>query len=115
MSYTGAGAHILDIAGLDDRAVAHAVLVLQPAFQNVSDDFHIAMRVEWKTGATCDAVVVQDPQGAKLLMSGVVVVGERKCETGMEPAVVCMSAILAFANSNHIEPPVDRQFPRASG
>ena len=40
-----AGSHALQLAGMNDRAVAHAVLVFQRSFQNVGDDLHVAMAV----------------------------------------------------------------------
>ena len=43
--HAGAGGHVLELARLDDAPVAHRILVLQRAAQDVADDFHVAMRM----------------------------------------------------------------------
>src|SRR5208282_240342 len=60
----GAGAHALHIAGTDHRAVAHAVLVLERALENIGDDFHIAVAVHAETTARLDTVLVDHAQTA---------------------------------------------------
>ena len=40
--HAGAGGHVLNFTGPDDAAIAHRILVLQRAAQNVGDDFHVA-------------------------------------------------------------------------
>src|SRR5208337_5512674 len=94
-------AHILHVTRADYRAVAHAVAVLQRAFQDVGDDLHIAVRMRGKPRAACDAVVVHDAQGAEMNVRGVVIIGERKGKARIEPAVVGMAARVALANENH--------------
>src|SRR5271165_3300171 len=101
VGHAGARAHVLDVAGLNHRAVAHAVLVSERAFKHVSDDFHVAMRMRGETAAAGNAIVVHDPQGTELYVLRVVVSGERKSETAVEPAVIGVAAVLALTDVNH--------------
>src|SRR5215469_6720569 len=96
-----ARAHVLDVAGLDRRAVAHAVAVLQGALEHVGNDFHVAVRMHRKAAATRDAVIVHHPQGAKVHVLWVMVIGERKTEMGVQPTVVGVAALVALANLDH--------------
>ena len=73
MPDAGAGAHALDIAGVDGRAVAHAVLVRKAAFEHVADDLHIPMPVRTEPLAGGDAVFVDHPQRAELHVLRIVV------------------------------------------
>src|SRR4249920_2135325 len=75
--------------------------MFERAFEHVGDDFHVAVRVRGKALAGRDAVVIQDAQRAEMHMLGVVIVGKRKCEIGIEPAVVEMAAFLTFADIDH--------------
>src|SRR5580700_8965814 len=59
------------------------------------------MRVRGKAFARRDAVVIQDAQRAELHMLGIVIVGKRKREIRIQPAVVRMAAVLAFADVYH--------------
>src|SRR5580704_1712021 len=59
------------------------------------------MRVRGKALARRDAVVIQDAQRAEMHMLGVVIVGKRKREISIQPAVVPMAAVLAFADVYH--------------
>ena len=101
MRNAGSRAHVLNVAGLDDGPVAHAVLVSQRAFENIGDDFHVTMRMRGETATPGDAVVIHDPQGAELDMLRVVIIGERESEAAVEPTVVGMAALVAFADKNH--------------
>jgi hypothetical protein len=47
------------------------------------------------------AVVVDDPQGAKAHVVGVVVIAKRKGVVGVEPAVVEVAALAGFAYMDH--------------
>src|SRR5437762_14013761 len=71
-------AHELNLAGLEHAAVAHTVLVLQRAFQHVTEDFHVAVRMRAKALSGRDAIVVNDAQRAEADMRRVVVVGKRE-------------------------------------
>ena len=84
----GAGAHDLYVTGFSAALVAKVVLVGNGPFTDIGDDFHVAMRVLWETGAWGDYVVVPDPQVAPVHAFGVMVLGERKMVMGIQPAVV---------------------------
>src|SRR5438034_4262767 len=68
--------HELDLSWFQLSSVAHAVLVLQCAFQHVAENFHIPVRMLPKALGGCDAVVVDNPQWTETHVSGVVIVGE---------------------------------------
>ena len=76
MCHAGSRAHVLHVARLDDRTVAHAVLVRQRSLEDVGDDFHVAVRMRRKSAAPGYAVIVHHAQGAKLNMLRVIVVRE---------------------------------------
>src|SRR6267378_2835629 len=81
------------------------VLVLKRAFQHVCHDLHVAVRVFRKTAAARNAVVVHHPQRAELHMPGIEVIGKRKGEMRIQPAVVRVPAFVALAYVNHSPPP----------
>ena len=65
MDDAGARAHALDLAGPDGAAAAGGILVLQRAFQDVGDDFHVAMGMGRKARAARDPVFVDHAQGRR--------------------------------------------------
>src|SRR5215469_5912661 len=73
----------------------------QRAFKHVSHDFHVAVRVSWKTAASGDPVVIHHPQRAEMDMLRVVVIGKGKRKVGIEPAMVGVPAFVALANVDH--------------
>lgn len=92
MEDTFAGAHELDLAGLEDAAIAEAVFVLESAFDDVGEDFHVAVRVGGEAAAGGDVVFVDDAQAAEAHVGGVVVIGEGEGMMGLEPAMVGVAA-----------------------
>ena len=95
----GARAHALHVARLDDRTGAHAVLVLQRAFQHVADDFHIAVAVRAETHARLHAVFVDHAQRAKAHFLRIMVIGEGKRVVAVQPAVIGMAAVFCLADA----------------
>ena len=73
-----ARAHELNLPALEHAAVAHAVLVLQRAFQHVTENFHVAVRMRAEALSGRDAIVVNDAQRAEADVRRVVVVGKRE-------------------------------------
>src|SRR5947207_2304697 len=59
------------------------------------------MRMRRKSSASRDSVVVHHPQGAKLHMLWIEIICKRKCKARIQPAVVGMAAVIAFANVDH--------------
>src|SRR5450759_4037884 len=90
-------AHALHVAGTDHRAVAHAVLVLERALEDVGDDLHVAVAMGAEALARLHDVLVDHAQAAKPNVLRVVVIGKRKRVVAVEPAVVGMAAFRAFA------------------
>src|ERR1700687_3677978 len=78
--------------------------MLERALEDVGDDFHVAVRVHREAAATGHAIVVHDAQGAKLHMLWVIVIGKGKGEMSVQPAVVGVAALVAFANVDHDAP-----------
>ena len=97
-----AGAHELDLAGLEDAAIAEAVFVLEGAFDNVGEDFHVAVRVSGEAAAGSDVVFVDDAQATEAHVGGVVVIGEGEGVMGFEPAMVGVAAFGGAADGEGI-------------
>src|SRR5216683_2804248 len=105
MRHAGTRAHILHVTRLDHGPVPHAVFVLQSACQHVRNDLHVPVRVLRKAAPSRDAVVVHHPQRAELHMLRIEVIGKRKREMRIQPAVVRAPAFITLANFNHGPPP----------
>jgi hypothetical protein len=58
--------------------MAHAVLVLEGALEDVGEDLHVAVRVGGEAAAGGDAVLVDDPELAEAHVVGIVVLAERE-------------------------------------
>jgi hypothetical protein len=58
--HAGAGGHTLDLIRPENLFMAHAVLVRDLAFEDVGQDFHVAMAVSTESAAGSDAVFVDD-------------------------------------------------------
>lgn len=98
-----ARAHQLNPARLELPPVAHAVLVLQRAFQHVAENLHVAMRMRPEALPRSNAVIVDDAQAAEAHLRRIVIIGERKSVIRFQPAVVGMAAFVG---------PSDVQFSR---
>ena len=58
VSHARARAHTLHVTRRNAAHVAHAVLVRQIAFQDVTDDFHVLVAMRAKTSAGRHAILV---------------------------------------------------------
>src|SRR5262245_62039055 len=76
--------------------------MFEASFEDIRDDFHVAMRVRTEAFPGSDAIVVDDTQGAKAQLGGVVVFGEGKREIGIQPAAVGMSPFFGFTDGDHV-------------
>src|SRR5262249_43193645 len=94
--------HSLDFTRMEDFAVPHAVLMFKGPFENVGDDLHVPMAVHSETLAGLDAVFVDHPQRAEMVMLRVMVIGKRKRVVRIEPAMIEMAPIGRFANRDHV-------------
>ena len=82
------GRHTLHIARANDRAVTHAVTVLERAVDDVGNDLHVTMTMHAESLRRLDTILVDHAQRAEAHMLGVIVTAERKRVPGVEPAHV---------------------------
>jgi hypothetical protein len=75
------------------------------AFEHVGDDLHVTVGVGRKPFTGGNAIVVQNAKRSEMHMVRVVIIGKRESEIGIQPAVVEMAAVLAFADVDQSEPP----------
>src|SRR6185369_12815346 len=88
----GTGTHPLHLAGTDDRTVTHAVLVFQCPFQDIGNDLHVTVGMDWKTFPWLNPILVDDPQLSETHVLLVVIIGKGKGVAGIEPTVVGTSS-----------------------
>src|SRR5579863_3780607 len=101
MADAAAGAHALSVAGANDRTRTQAVLVLKRAIQDVSNNFHVAMRMGGEPFAGRDPVFVDHSQGTKSHEAWIVILVEGKRVACIEPAVIAPTAFIVASNVNH--------------
>ena len=83
----------LHFAALQVLEIAHAVLVLERAVDDVAEDQELGVRVCAEACAGLHAVFVNDAQGAPGLVARVVVRCEGECVVCVEPVVVGVAAM----------------------
>ncbi len=109
MADAGAGRHHLDIAGAGAALVAQTVLMRDRALADISDDFHVAVRMRRKAGARRDLVVVPHPDAAPLQPRRIVVIRKGEMVLGIEPAMIGSAEAVERTNFDH------RASPRSAG
>ncbi len=92
--HTATRAHVLEITGLNRRAIAHAVLVGELTFDHISEDLHVGVRMRGEATARLNRIVVHHPERLETHVIGIEVFGKRKRETGLEPAMVGLAALI---------------------
>jgi hypothetical protein len=103
--HPAAGAHDLDLAGLELGVIAKAVAVLDGPFEDIREDFHVPVPVRRETHPRVDEVLVDDPQGPETHVGGVVIIGEAEAVPGHQPAVIGEPTLLRAAHCElHIWP-----------
>src|SRR5688500_10756779 len=100
-----ARAHALHLARADDRAVAHAVAVLERAADDVGQNLHVAVRVRAEAARGRDEVLVDDEEVAEARPARVVVAVERERVAAVEPARLRLPALVGGAFDDHHSPP----------
>src|ERR1700728_2649495 len=75
--------------------------MLERAFQNPGEDFHVAVRMRGETAAGRHDVLIDDAQRTKLRVIGVVVLVERERKARIEPRDFVVAALLGWTNFNH--------------
>jgi hypothetical protein len=91
-----AGGHVLHVAGLDDAAVAHGILVFQLAAQDVGDDLHVAMRMRAETHARHHEIVVDDAQAAITHPVRIVVIRKAEGVITVQPPMTRVAPFVGF-------------------
>ena len=76
MSDASPGTGELNVTSLEDLEVAHRVLVLEFAAYDVTEDFHLAVAMSAEALVGFNAVFIDNAKVTKVLIFGVVVVGE---------------------------------------
>ena len=96
-----ASGHVLQFAGANHRAGAHAVAMLQRAVDDPGEDLHVFVGVHAEAFAGRDDVFVQDAQRAKLNVLRVEILVERKSEMRIEPVHLVAAALVTWSDLNH--------------
>ena len=94
--------HALHISGRYAFDVAHAVFVREFAAEHITDDFHVLVTVRAKASAGLDTVFIDDPQIAPSHVRWVVIVSKRKAVKRLQPAMVCITSVIRFAQYQHV-------------
>ena len=98
VAHAGAGAHDLNLSRADLRMVAKAVAMLDRPLEDVTENLHVPVRVHGKANPGRDDILVDDPEGTKAHVRGVMVVGEAEGMPGTQPAVVGVASFPGAAD-----------------
>ena len=101
MLHARAGGHVLHFARADHAAVAHRILVLQRAAEDVGYDFHVAMRMRSETLSRHHEIIVDDAQAAEAHPLRVVIIREAESVIRVQPAVFGMPSFVCFSYFHH--------------
>jgi hypothetical protein len=93
MSDSGSGGHVLEFTGLDDATIAHGVLMLELAGNDVGNDFHAGVRMFAKALVGSDGIIIDHAEGLEPREGRVIVITEGKGVPGVEPAVIGVEAV----------------------
>src|SRR5262245_61305218 len=103
--HPSAGGHVLQLAGPQDGAVAHAISVFQRSLENIGNDLHVAVAMHPKALAWLHAIVVDHSEGAEAHECGVVIVAKGERVVGIEPTVIQVTSLSSLAYQDHGFPP----------
>lgn len=93
-----AGRHILKFTSTDGAAIAHRILVVEFARNNVGKDFHRMVGMGSKPLSRCNGILVDDSQGLVASMIWVIVACKGKGMVSIEPAIIGMETVVCSAN-----------------
>ena len=88
-----------------ERRVWIQVLMLNSTFQHVGQNFHIFMRVSAEALPCFNHVVVNHAQRGEAHKVRIVIVGKRESMPGVQPAMICMTTFICFAEVDHLYSP----------
>src|SRR6266550_5522808 len=89
---TTPGAHVLQIACLDDAPITHRVLVFQFTLDHVAENFGVSMGVLAESPARLDHIIINDAQGSKAHVIGIKVISKGKGVPAMQPSKLSLTA-----------------------
>src|ERR1700754_1383762 len=87
-----AGAHDLDVIGIDEAFGAGAVFMCQCSLEGDGDDLHIFMGMVVESAAADDCVVIQYPQCPEMYFFPVMPIPEAKGMVAVEPVEIKMAS-----------------------
>src|ERR1043166_2424170 len=93
MHHAGSGTHHLYISWSDDGTISHVILVLQCAFKNNRDNFHIVVRMHAESLSALYNVVVQHAQQTKMNPGGIMPVCKTETMMCIQPAMISMASV----------------------
>src|SRR5262245_9687463 len=107
MRDAGSRRHSLHFPGADQSRATRTVLVPQRAFQYVSHDLHLAVRVRGESRAALDRVMIKDPQRPESHVVRVVVAVETEQPVRRQPIALKMESVfgsddLHFSSSENV-------------
>ena len=65
MPHARSGAHELNLPRLEDAFIVEAVAMGKRTFQDIAEDFHVAVRMLGETSTGCDDIVIDHPQASE--------------------------------------------------
>jgi hypothetical protein len=65
MPHARSGAHDLNLPRSKDALISKAVAMRQRTFQNIAENFHVAVRMLGETSPRCDDVVIDHPKASE--------------------------------------------------
>src|SRR5687768_1607940 len=101
MRHARSGGHVLEVTWLDDAPIAHRILMFERPGEDITDDFHIAMRMRAKPAATGDFVIVDHPQRAETHPLRIIIVREGEGVVTIQPAMVGVASFVCFSDRHH--------------
>ncbi len=101
MAYSGSSAHSLSIARINQRAVAHRVLVRKGPVEDIRDDLHIPMRVHGERSPRSEYILVDHTKRTEPHPLPIVILVKGKSMARVQPAVIASAALCASSNLDH--------------
>src|SRR5690606_31320856 len=98
---TAAGRHQLKFSGGQRGDITFTVAVGDRTFQDVADDFHIAVAVGWKACAGDDFIIVDYAQRRVTHVRRIVIAAKGKGMAAVQPVELCRAAFFTASDADH--------------
>src|ERR1700722_18968240 len=82
--------------------MTHVIFVLKSSINNIRDNFHIPMRMGWKSFATHYDILINNPKALKPFMSGIIIISERESMFALKPIKFCQASVKGSTELNHL-------------